>query len=209
MHGLEHQVEAAVKADGQETAENLLNSIRMDAGFAAKAKPIDIENESQAVADLFDLKTPGKYNDKITAGSERLSSDLKRMTGDMQKYNKFLQKVADKIPAEPAVTPWLETMNWNEKTGTWDNVVVRSGDNFDAYRIVQPGNTLSQIAFDTFRDFTDLAKVFDNGEQVKKEIGSNYKDYMNRLVEINKIEDPNKIYVGQAIRLRESFSWHH
>ena len=208
MHGVEHQLEMAPTTNGDETAENLLNSIRPDAQFAVKAKAIDIEKESQAVADIFDLRNPGKYDEKITAGSERLSTDLRSLTGNMPRYNEFLQQVVDKIPEEPAVTPFVESRAWNEKTRTWDYVAVRSGDSFDAYRIVQPGNTLSEIARDTYRDFLALAKVFENEGQVRMTIGSSYMDYMNRLVEMNKIEDPNKIHVGQAIKLRESFSWH-
>ncbi len=219
MHGVEHgtdrigygngheSVAGGERADGRESAENLLEAVRAIDSFSAAQKPINIERESQKIADHFDLSKPGNYSDKITAGAELLSKDLRSLSGNMEKYNRLLNKVQEKTPEEPAVTPWIEMGSWNDNTGTWDNVRVRSGDNFDAYRIVQPGNSLSEISVETYKDSRELAEALGIESNLKKEMGENPAEYMSKLVELNKIADPNKIYPGQALKLRDTFIW--
>lgn len=201
------QAERVTPSTEHDSSERLLDAVRsIDA--APKAKPINIEKESQAIADLFDLNVNhGNYSENITKGTERLSGDLRRLTGNMDKYNSLLEGVADKIPDEPAVNPGIGLKHWNEETGTWDKVVVGSGDGMAAYRIVQPGNTLSEIALETYKEFAEMAEFYGAEKTFKKEVGADYKDYMKKLVELNKIEDPDKIYVGQALRMRQTFLW--
>lgn len=190
------------RTDGRDQASvRLLDDVRSELS-AANSKPMNIEKESQAIADLFDLgKNHNDYTQNIVSGSERLSADLGRLLGDQQKYNKLLESAADKIPDEPAFNPGIDLADWNKDTGTWNKVTVGSGDSLPAYRIVQPGNTLSEIALDTYHDFAQSAKS--RGDN----LGFSFQDYMKKVVDMNKIADPDKIYVGQAIRLRAGFLW--
>jgi nucleoid-associated protein YgaU len=157
------------------------------------AKPPNIEKESQAIADLFDYsKGDRKYSDAVVDGSERLSRDLKQLSGNIEDYNKLLKGVAEKIPDEPAANPLIDFGDFNQSTGTWDRVSVMAYDglgNKTAYRIVQPGNTLSEIARDEKAAFPDMTTV----------------EYTKYLQTLNSIENPDKIYVGQALRMRKDF----
>jgi hypothetical protein len=158
-------------------------------GFAK----LDIEKESGAIADLFDYsKGNKKYGEAVKEGTQCLSSDLKSLSGNISEYNKLLQGVAEKIPDEPAANPNLVLSNFNKSTGTWNNVsILAYGDQgypTAAYRIVQPGNTLSQLARE---EKETLAPSQTTAEYVKY------------LQAINNIADPDKLVVGQAIRMRK------
>jgi hypothetical protein len=194
------QQEARVCKAEQETSLRLMESVREDfkpAGGSA----LNIDRESQRVANIFDLgNNPGNqsFNEKIVQGAERLSKDLQQLSGNMTEYNKLLQQVADKIPDEPAANPYPSMHNWNSKTGTYKDVSIMSGDGLEAYRIVQPGNTFNQIARDTYNGFVKAAG--EDGFQ-------GFDEYRQSLITMNRISDPSRVYVGQAIKLRDSFFW--
>jgi hypothetical protein len=192
-------VEKAAKVENQEAAGLLFEAA------AGKPKPLNIEKESQKIANVFDFNTKKEYDnysDSIVKGSQMLSSDLQRLeAGDR---NKLLKSVADKIPDEPAMNPWIRFSKDGKNVASpdkADNIAVMSGDSMPAYSIVQPGNTFNQIAKDTYREFVKAAGSED------ALIYKGYDEYRKSLIDLNKIEDPNVIHVGQAIRLRDSFTW--
>ena len=155
-----------------------------------------IEQMSSQIADKFDLNKTKDIWDSLRNGSQALSEDLQKLSGNMEKYNELLLAVKHRIPGEPAANPYINLEDWNSKTGTWDNVSVTIPTWIpgDAVRIVQPGNTLSEIARDKWNG--------DKGTWKSDSMSYNYMDFMNELVRLNKIQNPNKIEVGQAIALQ-------
>lgn len=193
------QAEDLRKPEQQPAAELLLEAV------SSRPAPLNIAKESQRIADLFDnnrQKEDESYSDRIVKGSIALSSDLQRLTGNKGDYNKLLKEVADKIPDEPAMNPSLRFSRNGKDIRNPDNadaVYVMSGDSLPAYRIVQPGNTFNQIARDAYNEIVKAA----GGEDEFK----SFEEYKNDLYQLNLIETPNIIHVGQAIRLRDSFAW--
>lgn len=194
VHLAERHEQAAIKA-----AENLSqcafamsNFDRAQESRLSKPEPVNIEKESKKIADNL---SHGNNPDKISAAVNRLSFDLKQMAGDMAKYNELIKAVDFKVADEPVSNPVLEYKNFNNKTGTWDNVTIYTYDlekgDRPAFRIVQPGNTLSQIAKDM------------KGELPEPMTTARYMDYLQK---INKMKNPNKIFDGQAIKLREDIN---
>jgi hypothetical protein len=174
-----------------EAAENL----RQSAFEFASARPrLNVERESQSVANAFDLgKNPNhlSYTEKVIEGTNRLSADLMKLadTGNMSNYNKLLKASADKIPDEPACNPGIHLDNFNPRTGTWDDVSIRAyvdGEPHDVYRIVIPGDTISQIAKNATGEI---------------EITTSSLQRLNNISD----KDVDKIKVGQAIKLRDDF----
>jgi LysM repeat protein len=160
----------------------------------------NVENEIREVTNLLDFNKPAGPNqthaDKVASGAERLSRDLKQLSDTISDYNKLLKGVADNIPDEPVSNPLVHLGDFNKKTGTWNTVTIDTYHMSSeipmqpAYRIVQPGNTLSGIAQE--------GKQFIKSQPTTAE-------YVKYLQKLNNIENPDKIVVGQAIKLRENF----
>ena len=197
----QEQVEKSVNSEKHETSSVLFEAA------ASRPAAINLEKESQKVADLFDLhKTKGyeHYTETVVKATDRLSSDLQRLAGTPD-YNKLLDKVADKTPDEPACTPFVQFRKSNGDiiAGAKDAaaIAVVAGDSLDAYRIVQPGNTFNQIVKETYAGYVKAADGAQNF--------MDYDTFRKSVVDLNKnkIADPNHLEVGQAIRLRKDFTW--
>ncbi|MBX9694946.1 MAG: LysM peptidoglycan-binding domain-containing protein [Cyanobacteria bacterium] len=130
-----------------------------------------------------------------------MSSNLQRLAKDMPAYNSLLNDLQESIKSikntDYPATPELVLKDFNEKTGTYDQAYIYvhadSWDSHEAYRIVQPGNTLSQIATDSYNQ-----KVADNDGNP---LGYSRSDFQGFIVEKNGIEDPNMIKVGQTLKM--------
>lgn len=189
----ENQLTPTVESDASSALRECAYKFDFSESKSAGVRPLNVEKESDRIADNFNR---GNNAEKVTAGVNRLSTDLKQLSGDMHKYNQLLKAVADKGSDEPVSNPVLDFQNFNNKTNTYDNVTVYTY-HFDyghkpAFRIVAPGNTLSQIAREMVGDFSDGGSKAVSAQ-----------DYMSYLQRINNIENPDKISVGQAIKLRE------
>jgi hypothetical protein len=172
-----------------------------------KPAPINIGKESQKIADMYDFgKKPESedYTQRIDKATGKLSADLEQLSGKMSDFNKLLKGVADNIPDEPAMNPRID---FTDKKGDRvddpvkaANASVVAGDNIEAYRIVLPGNTFEQIARDSYKKICEAAG--------SKDEFMSYKEYRKSLIEINKIQNVDKVLVGQAIRTRAGdFTW--
>jgi hypothetical protein len=140
---------------------------------------MNVAAESHKIADLLDMGHGGPRLDEV---AQKLSSDLKQLSGDMSDYNLLLKGIAAKMPDEPAANPMVHLDHFNAKTGTWDIVTVNTyteeGVHKPVLRVVQPCNSLSRIALESKLSVEDLQK-------------------MNK-----EITDPDKIFVGQVIKVR-------
>jgi hypothetical protein len=160
--------------------------------LASSERGINVANETQKITELFGHGTRSDY---LEQGVNRLSSDLMHLSGNPEKYNNLLEGVSRGIWDEPVSNPALVLQDFNRNTGTYNVVTVNTydaekGGNVDqAYRIVQPGNTLSEIARDLKNDTGGTRSV---GQ------------YLQYLQEINGIPDASKIKVGQAIKLHKT-----
>lgn len=195
------QVEKNAKQEPENASARLLE----DAFSRPSPSEIRLNKEAQRIVDLFDYgKNPNddSYADKLTKGTEALSADLQQLakSGNMKDYNKLVIAVTDTIPDEPAMNPMLRLTNHGKAVATPDKadaIYVYSGDSMPAFRIVQPGNTFNQIAQDAYKEFVKYA-----GDAGFK----SYDEYKKDLIQLNG-GDTNKLNVGQAIKLRDSFQW--
>lgn len=147
--------------------------------LAEGQKKFDIAKEALKVVSLLDENKAGE-------AAVALSKDLIRLKGD--EYNTLLFSVYASHKNGGGAQMTLE--DYNQKTKTWDKVEIKSGshpepDIYDYYRIVQPGNTLSQYAVDW------LGKTAS-----QKDI----REWTKFIAQANKIPNPDRIKVGQAIR---------
>jgi hypothetical protein len=195
------EVQKVAKTEENETSQRLFESVAQSYDLAAGSK-LNIARESQKIADIYDFNQKDRedlgYDGKIIKATERLSADLKQLNGNMKDYNRLLKDVSLKIPDEPAMNPQLVLKNFSEKTGTYSDVAVIGEDGFEAYRIVQPGNTFNQIIKDSYRTIAERA-----GEETPFRLD----EYRQSVVKLNNITDPDRLSVGQAIKLRENFAW--
>lgn len=157
------------------------------------ARQLNVASETEKITTLLGHGTDPEY---LERGVNLLSTDLKTLSNDIPKYNQLLKSVSENIWDEPVSNPAMHLSDFNHKTGTWDKVTVNTyvldeGNKDQAYRIVQPGNTLGQIARDLKND-------------VNTDPNRTTADYLQYLQEINGITDANKIQVGQAIKLHKT-----
>jgi hypothetical protein len=145
----------------------------------SSSSKINVASESNKIARLLEW---GEDSPRISEAAQRLSGDLKKLSGNMKDYNLLLKGISYKISDEPAANPSLGMDDFNAKTGTWDKVTINTytedGIHKPLLRVVQPGNTLGQIALDSKSSVKDL-------QEMNKEI-----------------VDPGRIFVGQMIRVR-------
>jgi nucleoid-associated protein YgaU len=165
-----------------------------------KPQPVNVEKEARKIADAFNN---GNDPEKVVAGVNRLSSDLQALAGNTDKYNQLIKAVVARESDEPVSNPVIGLMDFNEKTRTWNSLSVWTyhldgEDNYHhdqghlpAFRIVQPGNTLSGIAGEM-------------SGQAPLQSPMTIAEYTRYLQKINNIENPNKIRVGQAIKLSDN-----
>jgi hypothetical protein len=195
------QVEKAAKSQDNDASVRFLEEVRSGDDPAARAKGANMKKEAQAIADCFDFdKSKGAWTDKMDAGAKRLSGDLQQLAGDVPAYNKFLKEVAKDINAIPSrelpMTPEVKLGEVDPKTGSFKNALIYinadSWDSHEAYRIVQPGNTLSQVVKDCYDDLVKV-KQDDGGMDISRA------DFMKKVMEKNHITNPDKIKVGQVL----------
>jgi len=189
------QVEKQAGAQENDTALRFHDELNL-----AKA-PMNISREAQEIANYFDYsKNDGRSSEAMADGAKRLSNDLQQLSGDIPAYNRLLKEVATNIsnipPGAMPMTPELKLGDIDPKTGSYKNAFVYinadSWDSHEAYRIVQPGNTLSQIIKDSYQDLLNIHE--DN-------LGMSRGEFMQKVIENNNIEDPNKIKVGQVLKM--------
>lgn len=191
------------KSQVHETSARLFEAA-MSADDPASRVRNNVTKEARSIADLFDYdKTKGQSFEKMEEGANRLSNDLKAVASDTNTYNRLLKEVAKDInaipPRELPMTPEVKLSDIDPKTGTYKNAYIwinaDSWDSHEAYRIVQPGNTLSQIAADSY---AELTKVYD-GESPRM----SKSEYLQGIIKRNHITDPNKIKVGQVLNMSD------
>lgn len=151
----------------------------------------DIEQKADYISLQLDCAPqnwpPGATDLNLRLAMDSFSGNLRQLEGqDLEKYNRLLEEVADNT-ADSSHPFRLVLGEMNDKTGTYDNVEVLATKQGDCpvYRIVQPGDTLSAIA----------------KQYVPPKMMDDPSVYMRSLAESNRIADPNKIFVGQAIDL--------
>lgn len=121
-------------------------------------------------------------NQDTTAAAKALENTLMPLSGE--DYNKVLKAVNEKYPNN------LKLENWNDKTGTWDDVRLYSQSDLHAdYRVVQPGNTLTDYAAPYARD---------GGMEAMR-------NYMLSIMDLNDIEDPDWILRGQVLAMPNDY----
>ncbi len=163
----------------------------MDDPFQGKSIP-EVENDakSRLTEDAYkDAKSLGdQINERphtqqhITNVMSEISKELENRAGNMQDYNAFLLTVASETSHRPTSDYHFELKDWNANSGTWNCVELLTQDNA-VFKVVQPGDTLGRIAQYYQPDYEDRSQ------------------YMDRLAKVNKIQDPNKIIVGESINL--------
>ncbi len=161
--------------DSSESSRNLL----FDA-LAAERTP---DWGAKEIASHLNGKS-GRMSD-LQVGMDVLSQKLQNLAGgDFKEYTRLLREVHDHL-VDPESKYRLTWDQYNPETGTVSNVMLRrfEGDR-PIYRIVQPGDTFSQIAYDHSP----------NGVLLKT-------PWEDQLARHNHIKDQNKIFTGQAISL--------
>jgi hypothetical protein len=171
------------------------------------ARRINIDKEVQAIGDSFDFDKSNKAGADITEtmdkGAKRLSSDLQTLSANLPEYNKLLKDLAAKVESVRSdympMAPELKLQGFNAKTGTFKNAFIwmnaDSWEGHESYRIVQPGNTLSQIARDSYRL---LSEELADGDMKP---GVTYDEFYKGIMESNNITDPHNIKVGQVLKM--------
>lgn len=146
----------------------------------SSSSKLNVASESNKIARLLEF---GEEAPRISEAAQRLSSDLRQLSGNMQDYNLLLKGISYKISDEPAANPSIAMDDFNVRTGTWDRVTINTysdeGIPQPLLRVIQPGNTFREIALDAKLSIQDLQAMNSN------------------------IADPNKLSVGQIIRVRK------
>jgi hypothetical protein len=201
--------EQSIKADDNQTSLRLLESIRGDYDLAAGAKGVNIKKEAQAIGNCFDFDKTGKsgadISETMDKGANRLSADLQALNKNMPEYNKLLQDLAKKVDSVRSdyypMSAELKLSDMDSKTGTYKNAFIwlnaDSWESHESYRIVQPGNTLSQIAKDSYRAL-EKEQSDDGGK-----MSVTYNEFLKGIIDRNKITNPDSLKVGQVLKMSE------
>lgn len=187
-------------AENTEAAKNLLDDLR--SSDSTQLAERSRKSEAQAIASHFDQN---KHKDDLSESSDdgalRLSLALQSLSKNMPAYNEFLNNLQDSFDdistqGYPGRTE-LVLKNFDPSTGTFKNAFIYShadsSDSHESYRIVQPGNTLSQIAKNSYD-----AKVAANDG---KPLGYSLKTFEGFIVEKNGIQNPNDLKVGDVLKM--------
>lgn len=188
--------------DNNESSVNLLNDVR--ANERPPRLPDNNYNkiEAQEIAAHFDQsKNEGRVSESMDDGALRLARNLMPLASDMPAYNAMLKDLQEGMKAIPTgdypSSAELKLESFDEKSGTYKNAYIYiNADSFDsheAYRIVPPGNTLSQIAKDSYDE-----KVKSNEGQP---LGYSLSDFQAFIIEKNGIINPDDIKVGDVLKM--------
>ena len=191
-----------VSAEGNETAKNLLEDAKPNDNSKEKSEKVTDKSDAEAFASFFDQqKSDGDLSARMDQGSIMLSLKLQSLAGpNMSEYNSFLNDLQESIKAIPNTDypekPELVLKDFDQNTGTYKNAYIYvhadSWDSHEAYRIVQPGNTLSQIAKDSYEE---AVKVNEGP------LGYDLDTYKGFIIEKNGITDPDKLNVGDVLKM--------
>lgn len=199
MERLENLNLASADNSAAEAASRMLEDLRPDDKTMTK-----LENNAitaQAIANHFDpSKNEGLSAYVTDEGASMLRSSLMGKANDMNSYNSILHALRDSLNAIP-LTDFpgrveLKLKDFDENSGTYKNAYIYThADSFDShesYRIVQPGNTLSQIAKDSY----DEKVAVNDGQPIYS-----LSDFQQFIIEKNGLKDQNQIKVGDVLRM--------
>jgi hypothetical protein len=166
------------KSEGTQGENRQLNLLDLHCEDQREVK--DFHAEAVKITDFI-------REDKASEAAHQLEKDLLPMTsGQRQAFLKELNDVNIKNSQDrPSTAGSLEMEDYNPKTGNFGRVEIKSNalaDIYHDFRIVQPGDTMTKYALEH------------NGSE-RPDLWITY------VADMNHIKNPDKIMVGQAIRV--------